>query len=178
MKSNTTRPHAPRIAGCIAVMLLLGACSKAVPQAVAQEPTSETACALDGMTLKDYPGPKAQIHYAEGKPDFFCDMMELFSVVLAPEQKRRVAAMFVQDMGKTDWDHPTANWIDAKTAVYVVGSKKRGSMGPTIGSFSNAQDAEAFAKKEGGKILRFDQITADMVDLTGGAGHDEMGMSR
>lgn len=172
MKSIMKRAQAVKIAGCIIAVLLLGACNRAVPQAVALEPTNETACALDGMLLKDYPGPKAQIHYAEGKPDFFCDLMELFGTVLVPEQKRRVTALFVQDMGKTDWDHPAGNWIDAKTAVYVVGSKKTGSMGPTFGSFSSAQDAEAFAKKEGGKIYRFDQITPDMASMGGGAAQD------
>jgi copper chaperone NosL len=40
-------------------------------------------------------------------------------------------------------------------------------MGPTFGSFSNVQDAEAFVTKEGGKVLRFDQITIDMVGMTG-----------
>lgn len=157
------------------VLVLLGACSQAVPQVAAQEPTADTACALDGMLLKDYPGPKAQIHYAEGKPDFFCDLMELFSVVLMPEQKRHVAALFVQDMGKADWAHPEAHWIDAKTAFYVAGSRKAGSMGPTFGAFSSSQDAEAFVQKEGGKVLRFDQITPDMVNMGGGAAHD-MGM--
>ena len=124
------------------------------------------------MILNDYAGPKAQIHYKEGKPDFFCDLTELFSVVLLPEQKRAIAAMYVQDMGKANWEHPQGNWIDAKTAVYVVGSRKHGSMGPTFGSFSSAQDAEAFAQKEGGKVLRFEQISAEMVDTRGGADHD------
>ena len=161
-----------KLTSALVALLLLAACSHAVPQAVAQEPGSDTACALDGMLLKDFPGPKAQIHYVEGKPDFFCDLLELFSALLVPEQKRPVAAAFVQDMGKTDWDHPSANWIDAKTAVYVVGSQKRGSMGPTFGSFSSVQDAEQFAKTEGGKIFRFEQITPDMASLGGGVVHD------
>lgn len=172
MNAFIKRRQTARLAGAIATLFLLGACSQAIPQAVAQEPGADTACSLDGMLLKDFPGPKAQMHYAEGKPDFFCDLMELFGAVLAPEQKRRVSALFVQDMGKTEWEHPNANWIDAKTALYVVGSKKRGSMGPTFGSFSAMPDAEAFMRKEGGKILRFDQITVAMLNMNGGAAHD------
>lgn len=172
MKPNLNYAHSVKIAGCIGALLLLGACKQAVPQAIAQEPTNDTDCSLDGMVLIDYPGPKAQILYAEGKPDFFCNVMELFSVVLMPEQKRRVAAMFVQDMGKANWDHPHANWIDAKTAFYVVGSKKPGSMGPTFGSFANTQDAENFVKKEGGRIVRFDQISPEMVNMGSSAEHD------
>lgn len=168
------KPQRPpfRLVSGLVLLVLLAACSHAVPQAVAQEPTGDTACSLDGMLLQDFAGPKAQIHYAEGKPDFFCDLLELFSALLVPEQKRSVAAAFVQDMGKTDWDHPSANWIPAKSAYYVVGSKKRGSMGPTFGSFSSMQDAEKFVKIEGGKILRFEQITPDMANLGGGVVHD------
>ncbi|RZI42770.1 nitrous oxide reductase accessory protein NosL [Herbaspirillum sp. HC18] len=156
----------------LVLLAALAACGKEAAQVVAKEPGSETACALDGMVLKDFPGPKAQIHYAEGKPEFFCDLTELFATLLAPEQKRPVAGMFVQDMGKTSWERPEGNWIDAKSALYVVGSKKHGSMGPTFGSFAVMQDAEAFVQKEGGKILRFEQITPEMVNVHAGSAHD------
>ena len=158
--------------GGFALLAALGACSDVAKKVAAQEPSDDTACALDGMVLKDYAGPKAQVHYAEGKPDFFCDLPELFGVLLSAEHKRVIAGMFVQDMGKANWEHPQGNWIDAKTALYVVGSRKHGSMGPTFGTFSNMQDAEAFVTKEGGKILHFDQITIDMVNMGGGASHD------
>ena len=150
-----------------AAIVLLAACSQAMTKIMPLEPTRDTASALDGMLLLDYPGPKAQMHFAEGKPEFYCDLPDMFRVMLSPEQKRPVSAMFVQDMGKTSWEHPAGNWIDAKTAIYVTGSSKLGSMGATFGSFSSMQDAEAFMKKEGGKILHFDQITLETVNLHG-----------
>ena len=53
-----------------------------------------TSCELDGMLLADYPGPKAQIHYAgQEKPSFFCDTIELFNTLLAGEQVRAVRAV-------------------------------------------------------------------------------------
>lgn len=146
-----------------AAVFVLAGCGKETVQLAAVEPGSDTACALDGMVLKDYPGPKAQIHYKEGRPEFFCDLLEMFATVLAPEQKRLRAGLYVQDMGKTDWDKPEGQWIDATRALYVVASGKKGSMGPTFGSFSRQEDAQAFAVKEGGKVLKFDQITLDMV---------------
>jgi copper chaperone NosL len=162
VKPTLMRCLTANIAACMLVLLLV-ACDRDIGQTAALEPSDDTACAVDGMLLKDFPGPKAQIIYAEGKPDFFCDLMDLFSMMLSPEQKRKVAAAFVQDMGKTDWDHPRGNWIDARTAIYVAGSKKPGSMGRTFGSFSNLQDAEAFMKTEGGRIVRFDQVTPDLI---------------
>ncbi|MFC3375553.1 nitrous oxide reductase accessory protein NosL [Rugamonas sp. CCM 8940] len=162
--------------GGLLMLALLGACSHTAPSAVAQEPNADTACVLDGMLLQDFPGPKGQIVYAEGKPDFFCDLMELFTTLRTPEQKRAVAGAYVQDMGKTDWDHPKGNWIPAKTAFFVVGSKLHGSMGPTLGAFSSAEEANKFIQQQGGKQLRFEQVTPEMADLTGGVMHDS-GMS-
>ena len=156
----------------LALVAVLAGCGKEVAQVLAKEPGADTACALDGMILKDYPGPKAQMHFAEGAPEFFCDMMELFGMLLAPEQKRPVAGVFVQDAGKTAWEHPEGHWIDAKSAIYVVGSKKLGSMGPTFGAFSSMPDAEAFVQKEGGKVMRFEQITLDMINTHTGGTHD------
>lgn len=156
-----------RAALALAAAALLAACGKAAVNALAQEPTAETACALDGMVLKDFPGSKAQVQFVEGKADYYCDLMELFAMLLAPENKRQVAGVFVQDIGKTDWAKPEGHWILAKDALYVVGSKKQGSMGPTFGAFSNAQDAAAFVQKEGGKVLPFDQITAAILDTRG-----------
>lgn len=132
-----------------------------------------TACVLDGMLLADYPGPKAQIHYAgRAEPEFFCDTVEMFHSYLNPEQVRAVRGLFVQDMGKADWDEPRGHWIDAREAWYVHGSSRRGSMGPTIASFAAEADARAFAGEHGGEVKRFDDIRTDMVELDGGALHD------
>ena len=154
----------------------LTGCSQADNSAQSLQPQEidrTTSCELDGMLLADYPGPKAQVHYAaQDKPSFFCDTVELFSTLLAGEQVRAARAIYVQDMGKADWDAPQGHWIDAKTAFFVLGSKRHGSMGPTIGSFAQEADATKFAAEHGGKVLRFGDIKADMVDLSGGALHD------
>ncbi len=152
---------------------VLAACNKPAEPVMPQEITAGTSCTLDGMTLADFPGPKGQIQYVKGNPDYFCDTMEMFSIYLQPEQKKRIAGIFTQDMAKTDWKKPQGNWIDAKQAFYILGSKKTGSMGPTLAAFARQQDAEKFAQEFGGKVLSFDQVTPDMVDLTGGVVHDE-----
>lgn len=148
-------------------------CSKQEEVTRAAEIDRSTSCSLDGMILMDYPGPKAQIHYDKSEADFFCDTMEMFSIYLRPEQKKRVKAMFTQDMGKTPWEQPSGNWIDAKSAYYVIGSKKPGAMGPTLAAFAGMEDAQTFVKQYGGKILKFDEVTLNMVSLDGGAQHDE-----
>jgi copper chaperone NosL len=162
-----------RLALALSLAAALAACSK--PEAAVQPLVIQTgtACSMDGMILADFPGPKGQIHYASGEPDFFCDTTEMFSIYLQPEQQKRITGIFTQDMAKADWEKPEDNWIDAKKAWFVVGSNKNGSMGPTIAAFAEQQAATGFAGQYGGKVLKFEEVTPEMVDLTGGAGHDE-----
>ena len=137
------------------------------------EITRSTSCELDGMLLMDYPGPKGQIHFAGAdKPAFYCDTVEVLNTLLLPEQVRKVDAVYVQDMGKTDWDNPQGAWIDARSALYVRGSKRKGSMGPTFASFGSEPDARQFIAQHGGELLRMPDIKPEMVDLRGGANLD------
>ena len=155
----------------IGVLLLAGCGEEVKPNP--QEITGNTFCALDGMLLLDYPGPKAQIHYDQGSPEFFCDTVEMFSIYTRPEQEKRILAVYVQDMGKADWTKPLGHWIDAKTAFYVAFSRRNGSMGPTLASFAREEDARNFVKEYGGEVFRFDQVTPEMATLDGGVLNDE-----
>jgi copper chaperone NosL len=158
----------------LALLLSLVSCSpadRAPPAPI--ELARDTACSLDGMLLMDYPGPKAQIQYNEAKPDFFCDTVEMFAVYLRPELQTHVRALYVQDMGTGDWNNPAHPWIDARLAFYVYGSSRRGSMGPTLASFSREEPAKAFALMYGGKVYGFAEITRDMVRLDGGVLRDQ-----
>lgn len=150
---------------------VLAACGEGVGRH-AIEPSDSATCALDDMLLADFPGPKGEIVYDRGEPDFFCDTVEMFSLYLQPEQQKRVVGVYTQDMGRADWDHPRGHWIDAKSAYYVLGSRKTGSMGPTIAAFASEADARAFAQQNGGEVLRFDEVKPDMVALDGGVVKD------
>ncbi len=171
MSAYSIRPG--RLPSLLAVILAVAACTKELPPPVPQAVTQGTVCSLDGMMLMDYPGPKGQIQYADGSIEFFCDTVEMFSILLRPEQQKRIRAVFTQDMAKADWREPKGEWIDARSAYYVRGSRQRGSMGPTLAAFATRADAQAFAQKYGGSVLAFGEVTIDMVDLYGGAVHDQ-----
>ena len=173
IKHTLTLFHPPKRLPVAALLLfVLTACSKELPPPVSQEVTQGTVCSLDGMTLMDYPGPKGQIHYADGSTDFFCDTVEMFSIMLRPEEQKHIRAVFTQDMARAEWREPKGQWIDAHSAYYVRGSRQHGSMGPTLAAFATRADAQAFAQKYGGSVLAFGEVTIDMVDLYGGAAHD------
>jgi copper chaperone NosL len=163
------------LAACAASVVPLVGCGNAESSTAlaAVEIDPATTCDLDGMLLADYPGPKAQIHYmGTAAPVFFCDTVEMFAALLRPEQVRAVRAVFVQDMGRADWEKPRGNWFNARAGFYVTGSRRHGSMGPTIASFAAEADARKFAAEYGGKVLRYADVKPEMADLGGGAVHD------
>ena len=161
-----------RNAAAIAVMLLLAACGDAARSTSAAEPADDAVCALDGMSLKDYPGPKAQIVFLDGRIDYFCSLAELFEVLLGEDGQRGIGASYVQDMGKADWNKPRGHWIEARAAFYVIDSRAPGAMGPTIGTFASKDDAQAFAGREGGRVLDFSQIRPEVLKLGTKPAHD------
>ncbi len=65
--------------------------------------------------------------------------------------------------GDATWDAP-GPWIDARAAVYVIGSDKMGGMeADEFVPFSIEADAQAFVARHGGEMRRFDDIQTDDV---------------
>lgn len=135
---------------------------------------ADASCALDGMLLAEYAGPKGQLLVAgQPQPEWYCDTLELLNVLLNPEQVRKLRGAWVQDMGRADWERPLGHWVDARLAHYVLGSRRKGSMGKTAASFADVAAAQAFQGQHGGRVLAFSDIRPEMVDLSGGALHDK-----
>lgn len=134
---------------------------------------ADASCSLDGMLLAEYPGPKGQVLVAgTAGREWYCDTLELLNELLRPEQVRKLRGAWVQDMARADWERPRGHWIDARSAHYVLGSRRKGSMGVTAAPFADAAAAQAFQAQHGGRVLAFADIRPEMVDLSGGALHD------
>jgi len=113
------------------------------------------------MIVADHKGPKGQIHLAGRKsPVWFSSVRDTIAFTMLPEEPKCIAAIYVNDMTSTPWEDPgPATWIDAKKAVYVIGSTKRGGMGAAEAvPFKAAEAAKAFAAKFGGHVVAFDKI--------------------
>jgi copper chaperone NosL len=151
----------------IIIVFLLVGCSQGGGNENASpvELNQDHACTICGMIPVEYPGPKAQTHYKNGDVDTFCVTPHMFMSYLQPERPRNIVAIYVNDMGKADWYHPKGHWIDAKKAFYVYGGDKMGPMGEPLVPFSALKDAEAYVKGHGGRIMKFDDITVDMLRL-------------
>lgn len=150
--------------------LLLSACADkddAVVQA-AQHFNKQDECHVCGMLIDGFPGPRGELYQAN-KMHKFCSTRDMLSYYFDPENQHQVQSMFVHDMANSEWNKPDDNHlIDARSAYYVLGSDKEGAMGPTLASFAQQADADAFAQTYGGKVLAFAQLSAEGLQMHSG----------
>jgi copper chaperone NosL len=158
----------------VVLLSLLAACDNKqqadiILQAVDVDDAEE--CHLCGMFVSRFAGPKGQSYLRRQQtPSHFCSTRDLFAYLLQPDVAPNIAKVFVHDMGKTDWHNPAHTqtvYIDATTAYYVIGHSQKGAMGHTIGSFADKQTAQNFIQKFGGRVLRYQDITLDMLNQLG-----------
>lgn len=152
----------------LAMLFLTGGCADRGDADQPRQPveiTRDDQCYLCGMIIADFPGPKGEAYtQGKGKALKFCSTVDLFTYLLQPEAEAVVREAYVHDMAATEWPSPAADaFIDARAAWYVAGHPLRGAMGPTLASFKRQEDAQAFRERFGGRVLRFDEITLDLI---------------
>lgn len=118
------------------------------------------------MLVKSHAGPKAQVFLAgEEMPLWFSSVRDGIAFMRLPEETRKVAALYVTDVGRADWNAPEpGTWIEVGEAWYVVGSRRRGGMGaPELVPFSKREDAVAFSSTHGGQVMALADVPDDAV---------------
>jgi copper chaperone NosL len=162
MKRNKLNMLLPALA-----VLMLAACSGSEEQTSAKATPVNFAtgdeCHVCGMVITNFPGPKGQaITEKDQRVRKFCSTKDMFAWALQPENVNRNHTLYVHDMAQTEWANPDDTaLIDAREAFYVVGSSRKGAMGPTLASFANKPHADDFASAHGGKVVAFKEITMD-----------------
>lgn len=125
-----------------------------------QEPGNETGYFCK-MTVINHSGAKAQIFIKnKDNPLWFPTIRDLFIYINSPEEDQRILAMYVNDMGRANWDQPEAGtWVDAKSAYYVIGSSRINGMGgKAIIPFADKSKALEFMTDYGGTLKSFENI--------------------
>lgn len=161
----------------LVALALLAGCSQQEEVAM-PDPFTLDAQAIGrycGMNVLEHEGPKGQIILTRiPEPIWFSSARDAIAFTLLPDEPKNIAAIYVSDMAvAASWEQPGAdNWIDARTAFFVLGSGQRGGMGTaeTV-PFSTEAAARAFADAHGGEVVRFADIPLDYV--LGGADEDD-----
>ncbi len=117
------------------------------------------------MTVVYHKGPKGQIILSDGKVNWFTSVRDTIAFTLLPEEPKNIAAIYVNDMSQANWDNPGEdNWIDARSAWYVIGSQRVGGMGAAEAvPFASQPSAQSFVQKHGGSVYAFKDIPPDYI---------------
>ncbi len=126
-------------------------------------PGERDACPVCGMFPVKYPDWVATVLYKDGHAHHFDGAKDLFKYLL---DMARYAGGHTRDdiagIGVTGYY--ATEMIDARTALYVIGSDVLGPMGHELVPHPDMYDAREFMKDHKGKrILTFDEITMDML---------------
>jgi nitrous oxide reductase accessory protein NosL len=101
--------------------------------------------------------------FKDGYADHFDGAKDMFKYLL--DMEKYAAGRKAEDIlliGVTDY-YATAR-IDAKKALYVIGSDVLGPMGHDLIPHPDAYDADEFAKDHQGKrIMTFDEVTMELL---------------
>ncbi len=165
---NGLRFTVPGVA--LLLLLMFSGCEQGgEPERAVRPPVAFTGsdeCHVCGMIITRFPGPRGEAYVARRDQALkFCSTRDLFAWLLQPETAAIVQEIYVHDMAQSDWAHPDdTRLVDARDAWYVVGSERTGAMGPTLASFAARADAEAFAKRHGGRVLEFEAITLQVLE--------------
>jgi copper chaperone NosL len=136
------------------------------PFAVAQnlpKPGPKDLCPVCGMLVSKYPNWTAIVTWKDGHTHFFDGAKDLFKFLhdlpkYAPgHRKEDIAGIYVTDFYNLER-------INARKAVFVVGSDVLGPMGHELVPLTNKADADDFLKDhKGKKTLVFDQVSAEIL---------------
>jgi nitrous oxide reductase accessory protein NosL len=143
--------------------LLAGGKASASAEVVPVTASKSDKCPVCGMFVAKYPDFLAQIIFTDGSYALFDgnkDMLKYYFNLKqynASKELSDIAAIYV-----TDYYSMTP--ADGRTAWYVVGSDVFGPMGRELIPFVHEKDAAEFMKDHSGKkMIRFDQVTTDLM---------------
>ncbi len=144
---------------CLAFSFIAPVTVAAVP---ADSVAPDSRCAICGMFVAPYENWLAQLRMSDDSVLFFDGVKDLMVFYLDPGDYGKYAQKDVREV----WvrDYYTLEWIDGRTALYVIGSDVYGPMGKEFIPFGLRAAAENFLRDHGGgKIVTFAEISSELV---------------
>ena len=120
-------------------------------------------CPVCGMIVSRYPNWIATVVWKDGHVHHFDGAKDMFKFLQAlPKYAPGHHPSDVKLIVVTDFYN--LEKIEARKALYVIGSDVMGPMGPELAPLATRADAEDFLKDhKGRRILRYDEVTPEIV---------------
>lgn len=133
-------------------------------EVVVPSPKPDSVCPVCGMFVAKYPEWIASVVYADGHAHYFDGAKDMFKFLADP--KRYVPGHKPEDVRMVAvTDYYTVEPMAARAAWYVIGSDILGPMGHELVPLASEAEAKDFLRDHQGKaILRFEQVTPDLLD--------------
>jgi nitrous oxide reductase accessory protein NosL len=152
-----------RLKRCLVVMMLVCATGQFVHAGEPIKPPKEAKCPVCGMFVAKYPDWVGQIHFRDGGVEFFDGAKDLFKYYFdmkkyhSVKTQKDVVAIYVTE-------YYDLRYIDARKALFVIGSDVYGPMGRELIPFTTRSDAEGFLKDHKGRLtLKFEDVTPKLI---------------
>lgn len=145
-------------------LFIIGVLLAAPALADEAKPTKKDKCPVCGMFVYKYPDWLAQIEFKDGTMKWFDGAKDAFKFYLnldhySPSRKSSDIKHFIVT------EYYELMPIISKKAYYVLGSDVYGPMGRELVPFETQAAAEEFMNDHNGeRILRFDEVTPDIVE--------------
>jgi nitrous oxide reductase accessory protein NosL len=108
------------------------------------------ACSVCGMYINQYQRTAVTLVHKDGKQSKTCGVADMIRLINDTGGPGAFSSIKVRG-----WS--SGREINARDAVYVIGSRIIPDMLPTIIAFTTRKEAQAFTKKNGGALLSFTQ---------------------
>jgi len=147
------------LAACLSVTLLFTQTVTATSDAPQIIPEDQS-CGKCGMYPARYPQWQTQVVFDDGSMVPFDGAKCMFGFIFnmskydAAHSKENITKIWTKDFN-------SGEWLDAKSAHYVIGSGVMGPMGKELIPFKEAASAQAFQKEHGGNLAGYDSISMD-----------------
>lgn len=150
------------ISGLLLGIVLSGLGEGITKAAPAEGVDSSVRCAVCGMFVAKYDNWLAQIRLADGTVMYFDGVKDLLVFYFDPGGYSKAAPKDIKEI----WvrDYYSLQWLDGRSAFYVVGSDVYGPMGKEFVPFASREAVDSFLHDhKGEKILVFSEINNDLV---------------
>ena len=128
------------------------------------KPADREKCPVCGMFVAKYPDWTAQIIFKDGQRMFFDGAKDMFKYYFNVKKynpqktKDDIIGIYLTEYYDLDF-------IEARKAYLVIGSKVYGPMGRELIPFAGEADAQQFMKDHSGKrVITFDEVTPKIIE--------------
>lgn len=132
------------------ISLLFGLILGSVLVCAAEKVEQPESCTKCGMDRTAFAHSRMLVVYEDGTSVGTCSL-HCTATEMKGASDKKIQSIKVAD-------YTTKKLIDAKSATWVIGGRKKGVMTPVAKwAFAGKQDAEAFVRENGGSLATFDE---------------------